>query len=35
MVLVEKLGERDHLEEPDVDEIIILKSIFKKWDGSP
>jgi hypothetical protein len=27
------LRERDHLEDPDLDEMIILKWIFKKWDG--
>jgi hypothetical protein len=27
------LRERDHLEDPDVDERIILKWIFEKWDG--
>jgi hypothetical protein len=27
------LKERDHLEDIDVDESIILKCIFKKWDG--
>jgi hypothetical protein len=26
------LNERDHLEEPGVDERIILKWIFRKWD---
>jgi hypothetical protein len=24
---------RDHLEDPDVDERIILKRFFRKWDG--
>jgi hypothetical protein len=28
-----KLRERDHLENPDVDGRIILRLIFKKWDG--
>jgi hypothetical protein len=27
------LREGDHLEDPDVDRIIILKWIFKKYDG--
>jgi len=26
------LSERDHLEEPGVDERIILRWIFRKWD---
>jgi hypothetical protein len=25
---------RDHLKDPDVDERIILKWIFNKWDGA-
>ena len=28
------LKERDHLEDLDVDERIILKGICKKWDGT-
>jgi len=32
-VLVGTLGERDHLEDRDLDGRIILKWIFKKWDG--
>jgi len=28
-----KLRERDHLEDPDVDGRIILRWIFRKWDG--
>ena len=27
------LRERDHLEDPDVDGRIILRWIFRKWDG--
>jgi hypothetical protein len=27
------LGERDHLESPDIDGRIILKWILRKWDG--
>jgi hypothetical protein len=29
----ENLRERDHLEDPGVDERIILRWIFWKWDG--
>jgi hypothetical protein len=28
-----KLGERDHLEDPSTDWRIILKWIFRKWEG--
>ena len=31
-VLVGKPEERDHLEDPGVDERIILRWIFRKWD---
>jgi hypothetical protein len=27
------LRERDHLEDPDIDEKIMLRWIFRKWDG--
>ena len=29
----ENLSERDHLEDPGLDRMIILKWIFRKWDG--
>jgi hypothetical protein len=31
-VLVGKSEERDHLEDPGVDERVILRWIFRKWD---
>jgi len=31
-VLVEKLGGKNHLEDPGVDGRIILRWIFRKWD---
>jgi hypothetical protein len=30
----ENLRERDHLEDQDVDMRVILRRIFRKWDGS-
>ena len=32
-VLVRKLGERDHRGDPDVDGRIILRCIFRRWEG--
>jgi len=31
-VLVGKLRERDHLEDPGIDRRIIFRWIFRKWD---
>jgi hypothetical protein len=28
------LRKRDHLEDPEIDETIILKSILQKWEGA-
>jgi len=28
------MRERDHLEDPAIDGRIVVKQIFKKWDGS-
>jgi len=33
MVLVRKPEGKNHLEDPDIDGKIILKRIFRKWDG--
>jgi hypothetical protein len=33
LVLMGNLRGRDHLEDADLDERIILKWIFKQWDG--
>jgi hypothetical protein len=33
-VLIGRLRERDQLEDIDIDGRIILKWIFKKWDGA-
>jgi hypothetical protein len=33
MVLVGKPDGKSHLEDPDVDGRIILRWIFRKWDG--
>jgi len=31
----EKLRERDHLKDPDLDGSIILRWKYRKWDGGP
>jgi hypothetical protein len=33
MALGRKLGEREHLEDPGVDGSIIVRWIFRKWEG--
>jgi hypothetical protein len=32
-VLVEKKREKAHLKDPGLDGIILLRQIFRKWDG--
>jgi len=32
-VLVRNLSERNHLEDPGIDGGILLRLIFRKWDG--
>jgi hypothetical protein len=29
----ENVRERDHLDDPDVDRKVILRRIFRKWNG--